>query len=117
YKQTMLFFNGFILYLLMSVIGLTNPTFVRLTWYYFIFVALSIPYMLHFIKEADVRIALKSFIAVYFSMVFFRLLIVYDDGDMMPYKTILQAGDRNGRFQFMEYRGKDGRMVDGSLDE
>jgi len=117
YKQTMLFFNGFILYLLVSVVGLTNPTFVRLTWYYFVFVALSLPYMLYFLKEVNLRIAFKSFIALYYAMVFFRLLISYDDGDLMPYKTVFQKGERNGMWEFMEYRGKDGRMADGALKE
>jgi len=117
YKQTMLFFNGFILYLLICVIGLTNPTFVRLAWYYFVFVALSLPYMLYFLKDANLRVSFKSLISMYYAMVFFRLLISYDDGDLMPYKAIFQKGDREGMWEYMEYRGKDGRMADGALDE
>lgn len=111
YKETMLIFNGFMMYLLMSVVGLTNPTFVRLAWYYFIFVALALPYMYSFIADGNVRVMFKGAISFYYAMVFFRLLIVYDDGDMMPYKTIFQHWERDGMWKNMEYRGKDGRLT------
>jgi hypothetical protein len=105
YKQTMLIFNGFVFYMLMSIVGLTNASFVRLAWYYFIFVVLAIPYMYSFLQDAKLKTVFKSLTFLYFSAIFFRLLIVFDNGDFMPYKTIFQDFDRGGVWDFMEYRG------------
>lgn len=105
YKETMLIFNGFIFYILMSIVGLTNASFVRLAWYFFIFVVLAIPYMYSFLEDKNLRITFKSLVFVYYSAIFLRLLIVFDDGDFMPYKTIFQDFDRGGMWDYMEYRG------------
>jgi hypothetical protein len=106
YKQTMLIFNGFVFYILMSIIGLTNASFVRLAWYFFIFVVLAIPYMYSFLQDEKLRMLFKSFVFVYYTAIFLRLLIVFDNGDFMPYKTIFQDFDREGMWDHMEYRGK-----------
>lgn len=104
YKQTVLIFNGFIFYILMSIVGLTNASFVRLSWYFFIFVVLAIPYMYSFLKDEKLKMVFKSLVFVYYTAVFFRLLIVFDNGDFMPYKTIFQDFDRGGMWDHMEYR-------------
>lgn len=104
YKETMLIFNGFIFYILMSIVGLTNASFVRLAWYFFIFVVLAIPYMYSFLQDQKLKIIFKSFAFIYYTAIFFRLLIVFDNGDFMPYKTIFQDFDREGMWDHMEYR-------------
>jgi hypothetical protein len=104
YKQTTLIFNGFIFYILMSIVGLTNASFVRLAWYYFIFVVLAFPYLYSFIKDGNLKLVFKSFVFVYYTAIFLRLLLVFDNGDFMPYKTIFQDFDRGGMWDFMEYR-------------
>ncbi|MGV4554346.1 EpsG family protein [Ornithobacterium rhinotracheale] len=97
-------FNGFALYVFFTLATLTNASFLRLTWYYFIFLVLAIPYMYNAIKDIKLRNFFKLCIGVYFSAVFIRLLILWDGGDLMPYKSIFQDFNRNGRFEFMEYR-------------
>lgn len=99
-----LIYNGFILYILFSIVGLTNATFVRLTWYYFIFVVLALPYMYHYLRDVPFKRFFKTMIFAYYSAIFIRLLITYDNGDLMPYKSIFQNFQRNGLWEHMEYR-------------
>lgn len=103
-RKELIIFNGFVFYLLMIMVSLTNATFVRLAWYYFIFVTLALPYMYVYIKDKSMKLGFKSATYIYFALIFFRLLIVYDSGDFMPYKSIFQDFDRNGDWEFMEYR-------------
>ncbi|MRJ09474.1 EpsG family protein [Ornithobacterium rhinotracheale] len=97
-------FNGFALYVFFTLATLTNASFLRLTWYYFIFLVLAIPYMYNAIKDIKLRNFFKLCLGVYFGATFIRLLILWDSGDLMPYKSIFQDFNRNGRFEFMEYR-------------
>lgn len=105
-KQTTVIFNGFFMYSIVILAGLTNATFIRFSWYYFIFVVLALPYIYYFYswKNKFFQPQFKLLLFLYYSLVFFRLLIVYDGGDFMPYKTIFQDFERNGRWEFMEYR-------------
>ncbi|MGQ2117394.1 EpsG family protein [Ornithobacterium rhinotracheale] len=103
-KKGIAIFNGFTLYVFFTLATLTNASFLRLTWYYFIFLVLAVPYMYNAIKEVKFRNFFKLCIGIYFGAVFIRLLLLWDGGDLMPYKTIFQDFDRNGRFEFMEYR-------------
>jgi hypothetical protein len=104
YKETMLIFNGFIFYILMSIVGLTNASFVRLSWYFFIFVVLAIPFMYSFLQDQKLKTIFKSFVFAYYIAIFLRLLFVFDNGDLMPYKAIFQDFDREGMWEHMEYR-------------
>ena len=104
--QTTVIFNGFFIYAVTILAGLTNATFIRFSWYYFIFVVLALPYIYTFIKSNNLKSLYKNLLFIYYALVFFRLLIVYDGGDFMPYKSIFQDFDRNGLWEFMEYRQK-----------
>ncbi|SFS53669.1 EpsG family protein [Lutibacter maritimus] len=101
---TIVIFNGFLLYVLIILISLTNATFVRLAWVFFIFVVVALPYMYTFITDFKLQRTFKIAIFVYYTFVFFRLLTVFDGGDFMPYKSIFQDFNRNGQWEFMEYR-------------
>ena len=96
--------NGLFCYIIISVLSLTNATFVRFTWYYLIFILLALPNIYNFILLKENKIIFKFAVYMYYSLLFFRLLIVYDGGDFMPYKSIFEDFDRNGRWEFMEYR-------------
>lgn len=96
--------NGLFCYIIISILSLTNATFVRFTWYYLIFILLALPTIYEFILLKQQKRIFKFAVYVYYSLLFFRLLIVYDDGDFMPYKSIFEDFDRNGRWEFMEYR-------------
>lgn len=96
--------NGLLLYFGMVAVSLTNATFIRLGWYYLIFYVLGFTYFVVFQRDKNVRLVTKLGVMVYFSLMFFRLLILYDSGDLMPYKSIFQDFERGGRFEFMEYR-------------
>ena len=89
---------------LINIIALTNASFIRFGWYYFIFLVLALPQIFYFIKQLEIRKLFKAGIYLYYSLLFFRLLIVYDDGDFMPYKTIFQDFDRNSQWEFMDKR-------------
>jgi hypothetical protein len=103
-KITVFVFNGFLLYIFIILFSLRNATFIRFSWYFFIFVILGIPYIYLFLKREYNKSFLKLIVFTYYSLVFFRLLFVYDGGDFMPYKSIYQDFDRGGRWEYMEYR-------------
>ncbi|MXV39010.1 hypothetical protein GO491_10050 [Flavobacteriaceae bacterium Ap0902] len=105
-RNTTVIFNGFFMYSLTILAGLTNATFIRFSWYYFIFVVIALPYIYYFYKyqNAGFKPLFKNLLFIYYALVFFRLLILYDGGDFMPYKSIFQDFDRGGIWEFMEYR-------------
>ncbi|HBK82714.1 MAG TPA: hypothetical protein DDZ41_03820 [Flavobacterium sp.] len=98
--------NGLFLYILVSLIGITNASFVRFSWYYLPFFVLGISYFISFQKNERSLSLYKTLVIVYFTLLFFRLLLLYDAGDLMPYKTIFENYDRNGLWDHMEYRKK-----------
>lgn len=99
-----LILNGMLGYAFISILSLTNATFVRFTWYYLIFILLGLPYIYQFIAVRSQKRQFKFAVYLYYSLLFFRLLILYDDGDFLPYKSIFNDFDRHGRWEFMEYR-------------
>lgn len=103
-KWGILIMNGFFAYIIISIVALTNASFVRFTWYYFIFLAVALPYIYNFIEDKKSKNAFKLIIFLYFGLLYFRLLFLYDDGDFMPYKTIFQDFKRNGMWEHFEYR-------------
>jgi hypothetical protein len=105
-RESTIVFNGLVGYIFVTIIGLTNATFVRFSWYYFIFLVLALPYMYNYISDLKQKRLFKNLVFLYFSLLFFNLLINFDSGDLMPYKSIFQDFPRNGRFDFMEYRTK-----------
>lgn len=104
YKLLVPILNGMIAYILFAIIGITNPTFVRLSWYYIIFLVIALPYMYVFIKDAKQKQLFKIIVFVYFASLFVRLLILYDGGDFLPYKAFFEDFERNGVWEYMEYR-------------
>ncbi|NJM78916.1 MAG: hypothetical protein HC854_03480 [Flavobacterium sp.] len=103
-KKGTLILNGLYLYVLINIMALTNASFIRFGWYYFIFLVLALPQIFQFIQQLEIKKLFKMSIYLYYSLLFFRLLIVYDDGDFMPYKTIFQDFDRNSQWEFMDKR-------------
>lgn len=98
------FFNGMVIYILVSTLALTNPTFVRFGWYFFVFIIVGITYIYSFIDDVKQKNIFKTLTFLYFTLLFFRLVIILDGGDYMPYKTFFQDFDRQGQFDWMEYR-------------
>lgn len=97
-------YNGFLLYVLVTLLAVKNATFIRFSWYYLIFVYIGLAYIYTFIQSEQVKKTYMFFFLLYFSALFFRLLFLYDDGDFMPYKMFFQDFDRKGMWDFMEYR-------------
>jgi len=94
--------NGLFGYIIVNIMSLTNASFVRFGWYYFFFLILALPSIYNFIQDKKSRKTFKMLVFIYYSFIFLRLLIVYDDGDFMPYKSIFQDFSRNSRWEFME---------------
>ena len=80
--------NGLLFYGFIILFSTTNATFVRLSWYYFIFVCLGLPLIYVYTKKPTLKGAFRNAVFVYYSALFFRLLILYDGGDFMPYKSL-----------------------------
>lgn len=97
-----LIINGLFGYIIVNIMSLTNASFVRFGWYYFFFLILALPSIYNFIQDKKSRKTFKMLVFIYYSFIFLRLLIVYDDGDFMPYKSIFQDFSRNSRWEFME---------------
>lgn len=96
--------NALFVYILLSFMAITNATYIRFIWYYMFFLVIAIPVFYGFIKSSQNRMLFKTAIVTYFVALFFRLLILWDGGDMMPYKSIFSDEPRNGMWDFMEYR-------------
>jgi hypothetical protein len=103
-KNGIVVLNGLYCYIIISILSLTNATYVRFTWYFLIFIIIGIPMIYQEIASAVNKRHFKFAVYTYYSLMFFRLLTFYDDGDFLPYKSIFQDFERNGRWEFMEYR-------------
>ena len=99
-------FNGLVLYIFVILISLTNATFIRLGWYYYIFMVLALGCIYGYIKDVKLRLAYKMLIFLYFSLSYFRQLTLLTAGDLVPYKTIFETWDRNGDSEHYEYRNE-----------
>lgn len=106
FKKGIIIYNGMFVYVCLQLMGLTNATFTRLGWYFLIFLLLFLSSIYKFIPSVQFKNNYKLLVYVYFSLVFLRLLFYYDDGDLMPFKFIFEDFERNGRFEFMEYRNR-----------
>lgn len=104
--DTNLVFNGIVLYTLLTTIGITNATYIRFGWYYYIFVIIGLPYIYIYIKSYKIKHFYKLLIFIYFGLMSIRLLFTWDGGDMIPYKAFYLDTERKGRFEFLEYRNR-----------
>lgn len=103
-QHTTIIYNGFLSFIYVIIISLTNASFIRLGWYYYIFMALALAHIYFFIKSKQSRLLYKSVVFIYFSLIFFRQMITLTAGDLIPYKSIFQDFDRNGDSEHYEYR-------------
>ena len=106
-RKNIIYFNGILIYGLIIIFSITNATFIRFGWYYFSFLCLGFPMMFRFITDITLKKLFKNVIFVYYSLVFFRLLLTFDGGDFYPYKSIFQDFDRQGRWEFIEYKPRE----------
>lgn len=105
-KDTTAIFNGFLCFILVTLLSITNATYVRFTWYFFIFVVLALPYIYIFTNNAKGRRNFRLWVFVYFSAMMVRMLFIWDNGDLIPYKAFYLDTERHGQFDYMEYRTK-----------
>jgi hypothetical protein len=96
--------NGVLVYIIASIISSGNATLIRLNWNFFIFICLFIPYLYNSLENDIKRKITKNLIYIYFTLLFFRTLLIWDGGDLIPYKTIFQDFNRNGMWEYLEYR-------------
>jgi len=67
-------------------------------------VSLGLPLIYNFSEGVNSKRVFKTAVYTYYTLLFFRLMILYDGGDFMPYKSIFQDFDRQGRWEFYEYK-------------
>lgn len=102
---TTLIANGYLLYILVTILAVKNGAFIRFNWYFLIFVALGLTYFLEYNKMRAINNIFKIGILVYYTLLFFRLLSVWDNGDLVPYQTIFEPKQRkNAMWNKYEYR-------------
>lgn len=103
-RQGKLLANGLFIYILVTLMAITNATFIRFIWYYLIFVILTLPVMVEYVLNDINKKYFKLITIFYFLTLSTRLLLIWDGGDLMPYQTFLSEEPRNGMWDFMEYR-------------
>lgn len=103
-KNRIVIANGYFLYILVTIFAVKNGAFIRFNWYYLVFIAIGLTYPLMEIKYIKFKHLYKFTIMLYFGLLFIRLLLNWDAGDLMPYQTIFEEDDRKGMHDYMEYR-------------
>lgn len=103
YKYQMVY-NASTLYMFFLLLSVTNATAARFTWYFLIGPLMFIVHEIESRRKNSDLILLS--VLLYFSLLFFRVMFVWDGGDFMPYKSIFNDEPRHGRWEFMEYRSK-----------
>ena len=101
YRNQMIF-NLSLIYVFLNLLTINDATSLRMTWFFLI------GPILFFLNELNSNIKQKGIlffgIIIYFSIIFIRIMIVWDGGDFLPYKSIFQDEPRFGRWEFLEYR-------------
>lgn len=95
-------FNLALIYVFFNLLTINDATALRMTWFFLI------GPILFFVNELNSNIKHKGIlffiILLYFSMVFLRIMFVWDSGDFLPYKSIFEDAPRFGRWEFLEYK-------------
>lgn len=95
-------FNISFFYACFILLTLRDATAVRMTWYFLLAPALLISYDL---ESKFKGYKILFFVTIlYFSLLFFRIMLIWDGGDLMPYKSIFNSEPRNGRWEILEYK-------------
>ena len=101
YKMQIVF-NLCVVYVLFNLLTISDATALRMSWFFLI------GPILFFVSELNSNIKGKNilffFIIIYFSLIFLRIMFVWDGGDFIPYKSIFEDGPRFGRWEFLEYK-------------
>ena len=106
-RESTLFYNIALAFVCITFFTLRDATGVRFTWYFLIgmiYVISSLPYC--YKANHLVRNFICMGIFLYFSALHFRLLTIWDDGDMMPYQTYMTKTARPTRWSHREYSFK-----------
>ncbi|MDO5571243.1 MAG: EpsG family protein [Bacteroidales bacterium] len=103
-KISTLFFNIAICYVCSTFITMRDATGVRLVWYFMIGMVYAVSSLAYCFKDSPaLRNAVLVTIFIYFSALHFRLLMIWDSGDMMPYQTFLSDTQRPTIWTDREY--------------
>jgi hypothetical protein len=71
------------------------------------FICFTLPIIHELIISAKLKEIYRNLIFVYFAFVFFKFMFMFDSGSLLPYKSVFQDYDRNGQWEFKEYRTRD----------
>ncbi|HBO25475.1 EpsG family protein [Culturomica sp.] len=96
-KKYIVLLNMLVLYSVFSYLTLRDAGVIRFIWYYFIGYAVLVPVMLfRFVRYKEL---ILLFVLIYFSFVYFRNVIVRDDGNFIPYKAVFMDTHREDKFR------------------
>lgn len=99
FKQ-ILMYNGLFIYILLQLLAAKKGIFIRTTWYYLIFYCVILSEFVH--EDNFKRKVLKPLLILAFSALFFRMLLIWDGGDFLPYKSIFDNTERNSIWQHLK---------------
>ncbi|MFV5462468.1 EpsG family protein [Acinetobacter towneri] len=101
-RDKVIIFNVSIYYCLFVLLTVKDATAVRMCWYLLIGPAWLIAHNLDTRFNGYKYFAL--IVILYFSVIFFRTMFLWDGGDFLPYKSIYSDVQREGRWEHLEYR-------------
>lgn len=90
------YYNIALLYVVFTFLALRMPSAVRFIWYYFVGYAFFVPYFCHkYVRPKEVMLFI---VILYFSIIFYRNLVVRGNGISLPYKVFfLDSPKRDDR--------------------
>ncbi|MDM1039132.1 EpsG family protein [Myroides odoratimimus] len=91
--------NGYFIYIILLLISVKQAVFIRMTWYYLVFYCICFAV---YVYQTPIRYRIvKPILIIVFSLLFIRMLLVWDNGDFMPYKSIFDNTVRNSMWKHL----------------
>ena len=92
--------NGFFIYILLLLVAYKQDVFIRMTWYYLIFYCIVLS---NYVYRSNFHYRVfKPILIIVFTALFFRMLLVWDNGDFIPYKSIFDSTIRNSMWRHLK---------------
>ena len=101
-RKDILFFNICIIYICLLLLTVKDGTAYRYSWVFLIGLTITVPKIISLLENKKIAYLFQTAFILYICLLFVRLLLLWDGGDLLPYKTIFEDYNRNGRWEYME---------------
>lgn len=102
-RKDILFFNICIIYICILLLTIKDGTAYRYSWVFLIGLSITVPKIISLLENKKIAYLYQAAFVLYLSLLYIRLVLLWDGGDFLPYKSIFEDFNRNGRWEFMEY--------------